>query len=41
VIAKMGWKILVTAPYMQPVIDRFRSVFEENDLELVVSNLWG
>jgi D-3-phosphoglycerate dehydrogenase len=32
----MGWKILVTAPYMQPVIDRFRSVFEENDLELVV-----
>jgi D-3-phosphoglycerate dehydrogenase len=32
----MGWKILVTAPYMQPVIDRFRSVFEENNIELVV-----
>lgn len=32
----MGWRILVTAPYMQPVVDRFRSVFEENNIELVV-----
>jgi D-3-phosphoglycerate dehydrogenase len=32
----MGWKVLVTAPYMQPVIDRFRPVFTENDIEIVV-----
>ena len=32
----MGWKVLVTAPYMQPVIDRFRPVFAENDVEIVV-----
>jgi D-3-phosphoglycerate dehydrogenase len=27
---------MVSAPYMQPVIDRFRSRFEEKDIELVV-----
>jgi len=32
----MGWKVLVTAPYMQPVIDRFRPVFAENDIEIFV-----
>jgi D-3-phosphoglycerate dehydrogenase len=32
----MRWRVLVTAPYMQPVIDRFRSVFEEHDVELSV-----
>ena len=32
----MRWKVLVSAPYMQPVIDRFRPVFEENDIELLV-----
>jgi len=32
----MSWKVLVTAPYIQPVIDRFRSVFEENDCELLI-----
>jgi len=31
-----AWKVLVTAPYMQPVIDLFRSVFAENHVELVV-----
>ncbi len=30
----MRWRVLVSAPYMQPVIDRFRSIFEENDIEL-------
>lgn len=30
------WKILVSAPYMQPVINRFRPVFEKNDIELVM-----
>lgn len=32
----MAWKVLVSAPYMQTVIDRFRPVFEENDIELVI-----
>ena len=32
----MRWRVLVSAPYIQPVIDRFRSVFEENDVELVI-----
>jgi D-3-phosphoglycerate dehydrogenase len=32
----MRWKILVTAPYMQPVIDQFRSVFDDHDIKLVV-----
>ncbi len=32
----MPFKVLVSAPYFQPVLDRFRSVFEENDLEPIV-----
>ena len=32
----MRWKVLVSAPYMQPVIDRFRPLFEEHDIELVI-----
>jgi D-3-phosphoglycerate dehydrogenase len=32
----MSWKVLVSAPYMQPVIDRFRTVFEENDIEILL-----
>jgi D-3-phosphoglycerate dehydrogenase len=32
----MTWKVLVSAPYMQPVLDRFRDMFEENDIDLVV-----
>ena len=32
----MGWKVLVTAPYMQPVIDRFRPLFDKNGIELVI-----
>jgi D-3-phosphoglycerate dehydrogenase len=31
----MTWKVLVSAPYMQPVIYRFRDVFEQNDIELL------
>src|SRR6476646_10762717 len=30
------WKVLVSAPYMQPVIERFRPMFEEHDVELFV-----
>ncbi|MCB0177882.1 MAG: phosphoglycerate dehydrogenase [Anaerolineae bacterium] len=32
----MGWKVLITAPYMQPVVDRFRPDFEKHDIELFV-----
>jgi len=32
----MSWKVLVSAPYMQPALDRFRPIFESNDIELVV-----
>lgn len=29
------WKVLVSAPYMQPVLDRFMPIFEENDIEVI------
>jgi D-3-phosphoglycerate dehydrogenase len=32
----MRWKVLVSAPYLQQVIDQFRPIFEENDIELFV-----
>lgn len=32
----MAWKVLVTAPYMQPVIERFRPLFLQHDVELIV-----
>jgi D-3-phosphoglycerate dehydrogenase len=32
----MTWKVLVTAPYMQPVIERFRPLFLQHDVELIV-----
>ena len=32
----MYLKVLVTAPYMQMVIDRFRHIFEEKSIELIV-----
>jgi D-3-phosphoglycerate dehydrogenase len=32
----MRWKVLISAPYMQAVIDSFRPIFEENDIELLV-----
>ena len=32
----MYFKVLVTAPYMQLVIDRFRHIFEEKGIELIV-----
>src|SRR4030042_1993967 len=33
----MTWKVLVTAPYIQPVIDNYRVTFEKNNIELVIS----
>ena len=32
----MKWKILVSAPYMQPVIGRFQSIFAENDMQAIL-----
>ena len=32
----MGFKVLVTAPYMQPLIDRFRPIFAQRNIELIV-----
>ncbi len=32
----MKWKVMVSAPYMRQVMDRFQSIFEENDIELVL-----
>ena len=32
----MRWKVLVTAPYIQPVIDRFRDIFVENQIDVIV-----
>lgn len=32
----MRYKVLVTAPYMQLVIDRFRHIFEAEEIELIV-----
>ena len=35
----MAWKVLITAPYMQPVIDRFRPVFKQNGIDLFVPSV--
>lgn len=32
----MSYKVLISAPYMQPVIDRFRPIFEEHAIELLI-----
>jgi D-3-phosphoglycerate dehydrogenase len=32
----MAHQVLISAPYMQPEVDRFRPVFEEYDIEIVV-----
>ncbi|MFH1857919.1 MAG: hypothetical protein ABH845_03330 [Candidatus Omnitrophota bacterium] len=32
----MRWKVMISAPYMQPVVDRFRPFFQERDIKLVV-----
>ncbi|WP_026840439.1 phosphoglycerate dehydrogenase [Citrifermentans bremense] len=32
----MKWKVLVSAPYMQPEIERFRPVFAEHGIEVVL-----
>jgi D-3-phosphoglycerate dehydrogenase len=35
----MGWKVLVTAPYIQPVIDSFRDMLMENNIDLIIPDV--
>ena len=35
----MKWRVLVSAPYMLPVLDRFCSTFEANGIEVVVATV--
>lgn len=35
----MRWKVMISAPYMQPVIDRFKPFFEEHGIELVIPSV--
>ena len=35
----MNYKVLFTAPYMIPVVDRFRPVFDQHNIELIVPNV--
>jgi len=30
------WKVLISAPYMQPVVERFQPVFDANNIEIIV-----
>lgn len=30
------WKVLVTAPYLQPVIHNYQNIFDENQIEIIV-----
>ena len=32
----MRWKVLLSAPYMQPVVDRFRPVFDDHGIEIIL-----
>lgn len=32
----MSYKVLISAPYMQPVIERFRPIFEQYNIELLI-----
>jgi hypothetical protein len=32
----MSWNVAVTAPYLQPLIERFRPLFAGNDVDLFV-----
>jgi len=35
-VPRAKWKILVSAPYMQPVIERYQNVFNEHNAEIVL-----
>jgi len=35
----MTWRVLVSAPYLQPVLDEYQQIFVDNDVELVVPSV--
>jgi D-3-phosphoglycerate dehydrogenase / 2-oxoglutarate reductase len=35
----MPWKVLISAPYLLPVIDEFREFFDENQIEIVIADV--
>ncbi len=35
----MRWRVLVSAPYMLPVLSEYRSIFEENDVEVIAASV--
>ena len=35
----MKFKVLVTAPYMQPVINNYMDVFKDNEIEVILPPL--
>ena len=37
----MKYKIIVSAPYMQPIVDRFVAWFREENCEVVIPTLFG
>lgn len=32
----MAWKVMISAPYMQPVVDRFRHIFNDHNIEIII-----
>lgn len=35
----MKWKVLITAPYFIPVVERYKDVFNSNNIEIIVQNV--
>jgi len=35
----MTWRVLVTAPYMLPILDQFADFFQEHDIEVIAANV--
>lgn len=35
----MRWRVLVSAPYMLPVLSEYHSIFEENDVEVIAASV--
>ena len=35
----MPWKVLISAPYLLPVIDEFRDFFVDNEIEFVIAEV--
>ncbi|NQU71085.1 MAG: dihydrofolate reductase, partial [Rhodospirillales bacterium] len=35
----MPWKVLISAPYLLPVIDEFRDFFADNQIEIVIAEV--